>query len=124
MGYMRLGFVEDGERALGEMPMRNIITWHSMLIGYIDNMKMDKARDLFNQMGQRNVFSWTVMINGYVKSREFEVTLLLLREMVGSWNNRASHYTFSTVLKACAASSSLLVGRQGALDDHKAWNGL
>ncbi|CAA7060859.1 unnamed protein product [Microthlaspi erraticum] len=110
MGYMRIGFVGDGERAFGEMPMRNIITCHTMLIGYIDNMEMDKARDFFNQMGQRNVFSWTVMINGYVNGREFEVALLLFREMVGSW--RPSHYTFSTVLKACAASSSVLVGKQ------------
>lgn len=46
-----------GERAFGEMPERNIITWHTMLIGYTDNMKIDKARELFNQMGQRNIFS-------------------------------------------------------------------
>nr|VDC90630.1 unnamed protein product [Brassica oleracea] len=87
MGYMKLGFVEDGERAFAEMPERNI-------------------------MSQRNVFSWTVMINGYVQCREFKVALLLFREMVESWSNRPSHYTFSSVLKACAASSSLLMGRQ------------
>ncbi|KAF8116629.1 hypothetical protein N665_0015s0006 [Sinapis alba] len=112
MGYMKLGFVEDGERAFSEMPERNIVTWHTMLIGYINIMEMDKARDFFNKMSQRNVFSWTVMINGYVQCREFKVALLLFREMVESWSNRPSHYTFSTVLKACAASSSLLMGRQ------------
>lgn len=112
MGYMKLGFVEGGERAFGEMPERNIITWHTMLIGYINNMKIDKAREFFDKMSQRNVFSWTVMINGYVQCREFKVALVLFREMVESWNNRPSHYTFSTVLKACAASSSLLMGRQ------------
>ncbi|ESQ31751.1 hypothetical protein EUTSA_v10005291mg [Eutrema salsugineum] len=111
-GYMKLGFVEDGERAFGEMPERNIITWHTMLIGYINNTKIDKARELFNRMSQKNVFSWTVMINGYVQSREFRIALMLFREMVESWNNRPSHYTFSTVLKACAASSSLLMGKQ------------
>ncbi|WZY82473.1 pentatricopeptide repeat-containing protein At2g13600-like [Brassica napus] len=112
MGYMKLGFVEDGERAFAEMPERNIVTWHTMLIGYINNMEMDKARDFFDKMSQRNVFSWTVMINGYVQCREFKVALLLFREMVESWSNSPSHYTFSSVLKACAASSSLLMGRQ------------
>ncbi|KAL0674747.1 hypothetical protein Bca4012_002728 [Brassica carinata] len=112
MGYMKLGFVEDGERAFAEIPERNIVTWHTMLIGYINNMEMDKARDFFDKMSQRNVFSWTVMINGYVQCREFKVALLLFREMVESWSNRPSHYTFSSVLKACAASSSLLMGRQ------------
>ncbi|KAL1189290.1 Pentatricopeptide repeat-containing protein [Cardamine amara subsp. amara] len=111
-GYMKLGFVEDGERAFSEMPERNIITWHTMLIGFINNTKIDKARELFNQMGQKNVFSWTVMINGYVQSRELKVALMLFQEMVESGNYRPSHYTFSTVLKACAASSSLLMGKQ------------
>ncbi|KAL0740644.1 hypothetical protein Bca4012_082157 [Brassica carinata] len=111
-GYMKLGSVEDGERAFGEMPERNMVTWHTMLIGYINNMEMDKARDFFDKMSQRNVFSWTVMINGYVQCMEFKVALLLFREMVESWSNRPSHYTFSSVLKACAASSSLLMGRQ------------
>ncbi|ESQ31754.1 hypothetical protein EUTSA_v10005408mg [Eutrema salsugineum] len=56
MGYMKLGFVEDGERAFGEIPDRNIITWHAMLIVYINNSKIDKARELFNRMSQKNVF--------------------------------------------------------------------
>ncbi|CAN8285894.1 unnamed protein product [Cochlearia groenlandica] len=112
MGYMKLGSVEDGERAFDEIPERNIITCHMMLIGYINNMKIDKARIFFDTMIQRNVFSWTVMINGYVQCREFKVALMLFQEMVGTWNNRPSHYTFSTVIKASAASSSLLMGRQ------------
>lgn len=102
----------DGERAFGEMTERNIVTWHTMLIGYVNNEEMSKARDFFDKMSQRNVFSWTVMINGYVQCTEFKVALLLFREMVESWSNRPSHYTFSSVLKACAASSSLLMGRQ------------
>ena len=124
MGYMKLGFVEDGERAFGEMPERNIVTWHTMLIGYVNNVEMSKARDFFDKMSQRNVFSWTVMINSYVQRTEFKVALLLFREMVESWSNRQSHYTFSSVLKACAALSSLLMGETNALDDHKTWNGL
>lgn len=111
-GYMKLGFVEDGERAFSTIPERNIITWHTMLIGYMNNMKIDKARELFNKMSPRNVFSWTVMINGYVQCREFRVALMLFQEMVESGNYRPSHYTFSTVLKACAASSLLIMGKQ------------
>ncbi|KFK37492.1 hypothetical protein AALP_AA4G264400 [Arabis alpina] len=112
MGYMKLGLVEDGERAFEEMPERNVISWHMMLIGYINNTKIDKARELFDKMSHKNVFSWTVMINGYVQCRDYKVALMLFQEMVESWNNIPSHYTFSTVLKACAASSSLLMGKQ------------
>ncbi|KAH0930196.1 LOW QUALITY PROTEIN: hypothetical protein HID58_015923 [Brassica napus] len=107
----------DGERAFGEMTERNIVTWHTMLIGYVNNEEMSKARDFFDKMSQRNVFSWTVMINGYVQCTEFKVALLLFREMVESWSNRPSHYTFSSVLKAFIVASygetSALVAAKG-----------
>ncbi|KAK7397023.1 hypothetical protein VNO78_18187 [Psophocarpus tetragonolobus] len=110
-GYMELGSIDDAQTTFDMMPQRNIISWTTLVNGYIRNKKINKARSVFNKMIERNVVSWTVMISGYVQNNRFMDALKLFLLMFKS-GTRPNHFTFSSVLDACAGCSTLLTGMQ------------
>ncbi|XP_057744117.1 pentatricopeptide repeat-containing protein At4g02750-like [Arachis stenosperma] len=110
-GYMEIGSMVDAQKAFDLMPERNIISWTTLVNGYIKNKRLNKARSVFNRMGERNVVSWTVMISGYVQNKRFMDALKLFLLMFKS-GARPNHFTFSSVLDACAGCPSLLMGMQ------------
>ncbi|TKY61656.1 Pentatricopeptide repeat-containing protein [Spatholobus suberectus] len=110
-GYMEVGSIADAQTTFDMMPQRNIISWTTLVNGYIRNKRINKARSVFNKMSERNVVSWTVMISGYVQNKRFMDALNLFLLMFKS-GTRPNHFTFSSVLDACAGCSSLLTGMQ------------
>ncbi|KAE9598198.1 hypothetical protein Lal_00003931 [Lupinus albus] len=110
-GYMELGNVEDGQRMFNLMPERNTISWTTLVTGYIRNKRINEARSIFNEMSERNVVSWTTMISGYVQNMRYIDALKLFLLMFKS-GTRPNHFTFSSVLDACAGCSSLPMGMQ------------
>ncbi|XP_027352772.1 pentatricopeptide repeat-containing protein At4g02750-like [Abrus precatorius] len=110
-GYMEVGNMVDAQTTFDVMPQRNIISWTSLVNGYIRNKRINKSRSVFNKMSEKNVVSWTVMISGYVQNRRFMDALKLFLLMFKS-GTRPNHFTFSSVLDACAGCSSLLMGMQ------------
>lgn len=110
-GYMEMGCMLEAQRVFDSMPEKNIVSWTSLLNGYIENNRINKARYVFNKMGERNVVSWTAMINGYVQNQNFVNAWQLFRLMLKT-GTPPNHFTFSSVLDACAGCSSLLMGQQ------------
>ncbi|KAG5055963.1 hypothetical protein JHK85_008473 [Glycine max] len=110
-GYMEVGSMDDAQTTFDMMPERNIISWTTLVNGYIRNKRINKARSVFNKMSERNVVSWTAMISGYVQNKRFTDALKLFLLMFNS-GTRPNHFTFSSVLDACAGYSSLLMGMQ------------
>ncbi|CAJ1873403.1 unnamed protein product [Sphenostylis stenocarpa] len=109
--YMEVGSVDDAQTTFDMMPQRNIIPWTTLVNGYIKNKRINKARSVFNKMNERNVVTWTVMISGYVQNKRFMDALKLFLLMFKS-GTRPNHFTFSSVLDACAGCASLLMGMQ------------
>lgn len=111
LGFMDVGLISESQIAFDMMPVRNVVSWTILVNGYINNGRLEEARLKFDLMTERNVFSWTAMIKGYVQYGKFfdafELFILMLRS--GPYPN---HYTFSSVLEACAGSSSLKLGNQ------------
>ncbi|ONI14774.1 hypothetical protein PRUPE_3G007300, partial [Prunus persica] len=109
--YMELGCTLEAQRVFDVMLERNIVSWTSLVSGYINNKRINKARSVFDKMREKNVVSWTVMISGYVKNQKFmdALDLFLLMLKSGALPN---HFTFSSVLDACAGCSSLILGQQ------------
>lgn len=111
LGFMDFGLITESQRAFDMMPVRNVVSWTTLVNGYINNGRLDEARFKFDMMTNRNVFSWTAMIKGYVRYRKFFYAFELFVSMLrlGPYPNQ---FTFSSVLDACAGSSSLILGNQ------------
>ncbi|KAJ9677609.1 hypothetical protein PVL29_022542 [Vitis rotundifolia] len=83
----KLGDMEISRKMFDEMAERNVVSWNSMLDGYlksgdlavgqrmfdeipqkdvISSGDLEKASSLFQQMPERNFASWNAMINGYL----------------------------------------------------------
>lgn len=65
------------------MPERDVVSWNSMVDGYVRCGDLGSARELFEEMPERNVVSWNVMVGGYVKGRVEGEGLELVRRMGG-----------------------------------------
>lgn len=111
LGYMELGLTGEAQRTIGMMPVTNVISWTTLVNGYINNSRLDQARSVFNKMSEKNVLTWTAMIRGYVQYGKFLDALELFILMLNS-GPYPNHFTFSSVLEACAGSSSLVIGNQ------------
>ncbi|XP_058100383.1 pentatricopeptide repeat-containing protein At3g49170, chloroplastic [Magnolia sinica] len=73
---------------------------------------VDDSRRVFDQMPVHNVMSWTAVITGYVQSggRDKEAIELFCEMKKGGV--QPNHFTFSSVLKACANLSDSEMGEQ------------
>ncbi|XP_074325885.1 pentatricopeptide repeat-containing protein At2g03880, mitochondrial-like [Apium graveolens] len=111
LGFMDIGQINESQRAFDMMPVRNVVSWTILVNGYINNGRLDEARLKFDMMTEKNVFSWTAMIKGYVQYGNFLYAFELFVSMLrlGPYPNQ---FTLSSVLEACAGSSSLMLGNQ------------
>ena len=48
------------------MPVKNVVSWTTVVLGYAQNGLIEQACNVFNQMPERNVFAWTALIKSYV----------------------------------------------------------
>ncbi|KAK4769902.1 hypothetical protein SAY87_030434 [Trapa incisa] len=68
-----------------------------------------ETRGVFNGLYYKDVISWTSMISGYVQVGEFEESLKLFWEMLGSEID-PNGFTLSAVIKACSELGKLRLG--------------
>ncbi|TXG65035.1 hypothetical protein EZV62_012029 [Acer yangbiense] len=83
---------------------------NSLLSMYVDS-DMESARRLFDEMCERDVITWSAMIGGFVQSKETSSGLQLFRKMVSNVGIEPDGLTMVSVLKACADSRDLRMGR-------------
>eukprot|EP01018_Ginkgo_biloba_P026111 Gb_25739 [translate_table: standard] len=72
---------------------------------------LNDARLVFDKTSNRNVYLWNAMIKGYVRNGQFEDALTLYYQMQ-RLGTQPDHFTFSSVLKACAGLSARQQGRE------------
>ncbi|KAJ4706818.1 Pentatricopeptide repeat protein [Melia azedarach] len=89
---------------------RDVITWTSLINGYVKSGEVLIARHLFDQMPVKNVVSWSAMITGYVQIELFEGALELFNNMQSS-GFRPNHAGIVGALTACAFLGALDQGR-------------
>jgi len=76
------------------------------------NGSLDDSRKIFIRMINHNVMSWTAIITGYVQSGGLDMEAVeLFCEMIKA-DFTPNHFTFSSVLKACANLSDPRMGEQ------------
>ncbi|GFZ07725.1 pentatricopeptide repeat (PPR) superfamily protein [Actinidia rufa] len=109
MGGRSVG-VGNARQVFGEMSERNVVTWNSLLAGYVRNRDIDMAYGIFNEMPERNVVSWTTMIAGCAQNGRCKKALALFGEMQRV-NIELDQVVLVAVLSACAELGDLKLGR-------------
>ena len=54
------------EVVFDKMPERNVVSWNGMIVGYVQNGRIEEGTKLFETILERNYVSWTTMIVGIV----------------------------------------------------------
>ncbi|KAK9266928.1 hypothetical protein L1049_027187 [Liquidambar formosana] len=88
--YSVLGRIGDARLVFDASSEADLVTWNSMIDGYVKNGEVGVARELFDEMPERDVFSWNSMIAGYVGIENMEAVKELFEQMpirdAVSWN--------------------------------------
>ncbi|XP_030509828.1 pentatricopeptide repeat-containing protein At2g35030, mitochondrial [Cannabis sativa] len=78
----RNGKIYDARKVFDEMPERDVITWTTVITGYVKCGMIDEARKLFDRIdAKKDVITWTVMICGYKKMKMVKEAERLFLEM-------------------------------------------
>ncbi|KAL5722941.1 hypothetical protein ACHQM5_006397 [Ranunculus cassubicifolius] len=99
----------NARRVFDEMTERSVVSWNSMLTGYLRYGYMDDAYKVFDDMPERNVVSWTTMIGGCAQNGKCKQALSLFREM---WRAgvEVDRVAMMAALTACAELGDLKTG--------------
>uniref|UniRef100_A0A2N9G7I0 Protein kinase domain-containing protein n=1 Tax=Fagus sylvatica TaxID=28930 RepID=A0A2N9G7I0_FAGSY len=106
------GDLDLAYKVFEKMPEKNTVTW-TLMITSVQRMDLWMIQgNLFDLMVDHNVMSWTAIITGYVQSggRDEEAVKLFCEMIKGHVS--PNHFTFSSVLKACANLSDPRMGEQ------------
>ncbi|XP_042409636.1 pentatricopeptide repeat-containing protein At1g08070, chloroplastic-like [Zingiber officinale] len=110
---------EIGDLELGRKVRRCVDAFHLDADVFIDNALVDmyskcgdivSAREVFDKMPLRNVVSWNSMIAGLANNGEFEMALVLFRQMQCD-DVQPDGFTLVPVLNSCASLGALELGR-------------
>ncbi|KAF3780356.1 Pentatricopeptide repeat-containing protein [Nymphaea thermarum] len=111
--YVKCENVEAANLLFETMPMRDIISWTTMVTAYSQMGHISRARNLFDAMPERNIVSWNSMMTAYIRhgygEQGLKLYIVMLRE---EGRIRPDWITFSILLNACADLATLKHGRQ------------
>ncbi|XP_059633359.1 pentatricopeptide repeat-containing protein At1g08070, chloroplastic-like isoform X2 [Cornus florida] len=114
----------DSARQLFDMcSERDIVSWNSMLGGFVKCGDIERARAVFDRMVNRDVISWNTIINGYGILGRIEEAESFFNEMpeknVVSWNSMLAGY-----VKCGNVELALKLFREMPCRDVVSWNAM
>ncbi|CAN0917331.1 Pentatricopeptide repeat-containing protein At5g08305 [Linum grandiflorum] len=68
-----------------KIPVKNRVSWNSMVDGYAKCGEMGLARQVFDLMSERDVVSWSSLIDGYVKAKRYQEAMIMFGKMKGDF---------------------------------------
>ncbi|GMH22333.1 hypothetical protein Nepgr_024176 [Nepenthes gracilis] len=108
--YAACGDMVAAEKLFKSSYHLDLISWNSMISGYLKSRFVDKARALFDFMPEKDVVSWSAMISGYAKYDQFSETLKLFEEMQLG-DIKPDETTLVSVISACTHLAALDQGK-------------
>ncbi|GAB2217103.1 hypothetical protein Droror1_Dr00000264 [Drosera rotundifolia] len=88
------------ERIFSTSHHLDVISWNSMISGYMKCGVIDSAVALFHSMPEKDVVSWSAMISGHSQHCHYSEALAFFQEMQQA-NIRPDETTLVTVISAC-----------------------
>ncbi|PON83214.1 DYW domain containing protein [Trema orientale] len=94
----RDGKICEARKVFDEMPERDVITWTTVITGYMKCGMIEEGRRLFDRVdAKKDVITWTAMISGYKRLKRIKEAERLFLEMpeknVISWNTMIEGYS-------------------------------
>lgn len=107
--YAACGEMSVSLEIFENMKTRDVISWTTIVTGFVNTGQVDLARKYFDRMSERDYVSWTAIIDGYLRVNRFKEALELFREMQTS-KIRPDEFTVVSILTACAHLGALELG--------------
>jgi len=108
--YARRDGVQRARHVFDDMAERSVVSWNSILAGYVRCGDFDGAMRVFDAMPCRNVVSWTTMVAGCAQNGKCRQALLLFGEMRRA-GVELDQVALVAALSACAELGDLKLGR-------------
>lgn len=91
------GKLYEARKVFDGMPDKDVVTWTTVITGYIRCGMMEEARRLFDRVdSEKNVITWTAMVSGYIRLKRIKEAERLFLQMpvknVISWNTMIDGY--------------------------------
>lgn len=90
------GKIDEARKLFDEMPIRDVVSYASMISIYLKNNDILKAESLYRGMTERNIVADSAMVNAYAKAGRLEVAQMIFDSMpsknVFSWTGLISGY--------------------------------
>jgi len=109
--YAKCGDAEKARLAFRLMPLRDIISWTTMINVFSQDGDIDMARQCFDTMTERNVITWNSMLSTYVQ-HGFTEEGMKLYVLMRSKAVKPDWVTFATSIRACADLAIVKLGTQ------------
>ncbi|WOG81750.1 hypothetical protein DCAR_0100901 [Daucus carota subsp. sativus] len=108
--YGCYGLIDVAKRLFGEMFVRDVVSWNTLVDAFVRVGDLSAAHELFDLMPHKNVISWNVLISGYLSGGNPGCGLKLFREMAG-FKIKGNDTTMVSVVTACGRSARLKEGK-------------
>lgn len=94
-----------------EIPKKNVVSWNSMLAGYVKCGDIEGARRIFLEMPKKDIISWNTMLACFAQNGLSNEALVLFDEMK-SVGVKPTEATVVSMLSACAHLGALDQGER------------
>lgn len=95
--YTKLGDMETASKVFEEMPVKNVVSWNSILSGHLKTGNVAEAHKVFDEIPEKDVISWNAILSGYARAGKMDTATSLFQQMpeknLATWNTMISGYT-------------------------------
>lgn len=112
--YVKCGAVDSARRMFDGMPMKDVITWNTMISGYVSAGMWVEAYELLPWMQKGpgvNTVTWNAIVAGNLQLENYLEALRLISRMRIS-GQTMDHVTLINALKACCRVKSVKIGKE------------
>lgn len=109
--YAKCKNLEDVSQAFVTMQVRDIVSWNSLMAGFLENDLLEDALNTFRMMPKRDEVSWMTIISAYVQAGQCQKALTLFLEMLSA-GMKPRDSTLTSLLSACGSLRATKLGKQ------------
>lgn len=114
--YSKCGYLECAYQVFSNTEERNLVTWNTMISGFLIHDKLANALGLFEQLRLEGFnpdrITWNLMINGLAHHQKFFEVFSFFRKMRLEQVSGVNLETITSMLSACSAMSDIQHGKE------------